>query len=440
MSSSQHPAHTIASPASSLDSRLLELLCHLLELPHALSDHPKIYPFAQFSLDPHDVEHYGSTQNALNHRLELIFGSRSVGQPIEFHGRGASLEAIVYVLHKYIDGEGGDNVPLWRWVTELKDAAIQTAKSVSEPAVKTASRNVRSRPGGKRNAPKPRTKLSDAQITAAKQKTAIRYPHNPADLEDNPPDVEPGTGRVRDDLLDKLTIPCHSITDPLHKRSRCRGAGCGWSWADPRVVVRVIRHAIKCDGVDVDLCAEAKRRAAALSLASKLHGPSMETEIADCPMGSIGSTQKQEDVVNHALLKWICDRMVAPSAVDCPSWRELVSALNPNIKTASGSTIAENFVSTEAAYIRQSSINKLLQHGFLTLSFDGGTTRKRESVYTVHVTTPKTREAYLMEGNEASGVSHTADHVCSVIDKVLRDIGPEQFSSIVSDNAGNHCS
>ena len=109
--------------------------------------------------------------------------------------------------------------------------------------------------------------------------------------------------------------------------------------------------------------------------------------------------------------------MVPPSAVDCLRWRELVCALDPDTNTASGTTIANDFISSEAAYIHQQSVEFLSQQEQLTLSFDGGTTRKHEFVYTAHVTAPLTRELHLMEGNEATGISHTAKHLCGVIDK-----------------------
>ncbi|EUC56504.1 DUF659 family protein [Rhizoctonia solani AG-3 Rhs1AP] len=129
--------------------------------------------------------------------------------------------------------------------------------------------------------------------------------------------------------------------------------------------------------------------------------------------------------------------MIPPSAVDCLRWRDFVAALDGNVNTASGSTISDNFVTTEAAYIRKESVKLLSQSDNLTLSYDGGTTRGHESVYTVHATIPSTRDAHLLDGNEASGVSHTAEHLCSVLNKHLREIGPENFSCIVSDNAGN---
>lgn len=84
-----------------------------------------------FVLDPLDIEHYGSAQGALNHRLELIFGSRSSGRLIEFRGRGMSLEAIVHIFYKYIDGEDGENTLLWKWVQDLTHSAMEASKSVS---------------------------------------------------------------------------------------------------------------------------------------------------------------------------------------------------------------------------------------------------------------------------------------------------------------------
>lgn len=116
--------------------------------------------------------------------------------------------------------------------------------------------------------------------------------------------------------------------------------------------------------------------------------------------------------------------MIPPSAVDCSRWREFVSALDDGAKTPSGDTISDNFVTTEAAYIHKESVKTLSGRKCLTLSYDGGTTRKHESVYTAHVTEPTTRDAHLMEGDEASGVSHTSEHICGVLNKVWLRIYP----------------
>ncbi|KAG8770797.1 hypothetical protein FRC12_004040, partial [Ceratobasidium sp. 428] len=289
---------------------------------------------------------------------------------------------------------------------------------------------------GRKSARVPTFKPSASKLKAAKAKSAVRYPHDPADLEDDPIDAEPLQGRVRSELLDKLVIPCHSIIDPSHLRVRCRGTGCGWSWCEPRQTGRILQHSVRCSGLDEALRTEAKQRGAALSLASKLQVATDDNDLSS--ILAIGETQLEKNTrINHALLKWLCDRMVPPSAVDCYRWKELVNALDPNANTASGTTIANTFVTTEAAFVHQKSVEYLSQQEGLTLSFDGGTTRKHESVYTIHVTPPSTREPHLMEGNEASGLSHTAEHICKVLDKTLQEIGPELFASIVSDNAGN---
>lgn len=201
-----------------------------------------------------------------------------------------------------------------------------------------------------------------------------QYPHDPADLEDDPVVPEASCGRTRDEFLDKVLIPCHSIIDPSHLRVRCRGTGCGWSWAEPRASVRVLRHTHACIGLNDNIRIEAKRRGASLSLASKLRDTPQNDGPADTPTNP-ETQQLQNTRVNHALIKWLCDRMIPPSAVDCLRWRELISALNPDVNTASGTTIADNFVTTEAAYIHQESVNVLSQQEQLMLSYDGGTTR-----------------------------------------------------------------
>jgi hypothetical protein len=51
---------------------------------------------------------------------------------IKFKGRGRSLEAIVYIFMKYIDGEDGENILLWKWVADLTCAAAQISTSQTD--------------------------------------------------------------------------------------------------------------------------------------------------------------------------------------------------------------------------------------------------------------------------------------------------------------------
>jgi len=63
-------------------------------------------------------------------------------------------------------------------------------------------------------------------------------------------------------------------------------------------------------------------------------------------------------------------------------------------------------------------ITKLSKFKNLTISYDGDTTKAVESIDTIHITTPHTRQAYLIEGNEQSGVSHSGPQIANELFKV----------------------
>jgi hypothetical protein len=65
------------------------------------------------------------------------------------------------------------------------------------------------------------------------------------------------------------------------------------------------------------------------------------------------------------------------------------------------STIADTHIPGEAARVRTLSIIFLKTQINLTISYDGGTTHRPQSVYTVHFTTPDGR-SFLIEGEESS--------------------------------------
>lgn len=81
----------------------------------------------------------------------------------------------------------------------------------------------------------------------------------------------------------------------------------------------------------------------------------------------------------------------------------------------------------EAARVRQLSIEKLKTLDNLTISYDGGTTKLVQSIYTVHVTTPDARESYLLAGDESSGLSHSAEYIVKLLKKIMDEIGPHLF-------------
>ena len=121
---------------------------------------------------------------------------------------------------------------------------------------------------------------------------------------------------------------------------------------------------------------------------------------------------------NHAMLRLVCAAGLAPSVVDYDEWKEMIGIANPRIKTISSTTLSDILIPHEASFVQQETIKELKLSSNLTISYDGGTTRLKESIYTFHATTSDPREAYLLEGNEASGESHTAKHIAAILERV----------------------
>ncbi|KAK6980793.1 DUF659 family protein, partial [Favolaschia claudopus] len=76
----------------------------------------------------------------------------------------------------------------------------------------------------------------------------------------------------------------------------------------------------------------------------------------------------------------------------------------------------------------------------LTLSFDGWSSRRKDEIYTTHVTTSACL-SYLVAGIILTGISATGDKICEELTKVRYSILLEytavRFSMVVSDTTGN---
>ena len=128
--------------------------------------------------------------------------------------------------------------------------------------------------------------------------------------------------------------------------------------------------------------------------------------------GAVAAGRKElRSKLNHLVLKLICVRGLVPDLIDSTEWREFVlEATKGRYESASSTTFLTSYIPSEASHIRKLQYQRLQTLRNLTITFDGGTTRKPQSVYTVHITTID-RKVYFMEGHEASGESHTAEHI-----------------------------
>jgi hypothetical protein len=128
------------------------------------------------------------------------------------------------------------------------------------------------------------------------------------------------------------------------------------------------------------------------------------------------SRQKYQDEVDHIIMRLICVRGLVPNLIDSPEWKELMQKLSGTYKPTSGDTFRDKHIPREAAFVRNRQIEILKKEENLTLTFDGTTTRKPDSFYTAHATTP-TRNTYFLDGHQGTGEHHDTKWV---VDKLLK--------------------
>ena len=92
--------------------------------------------------------------------------------------------------------------------------------------------------------------------------------------------------------------------------------------------------------------------------------------------------------------------------------------LDSSIHVYSSTSFTDMYIPVEAARVTEEAIQKLSKIKNLTISYDGSTTKAIKSIYTIHMTTPKSWEAYLIEGSEKLGVSHMGLQIANGLLKV----------------------
>jgi hypothetical protein len=274
------------------------------------------------------------------------------------------------------------------------------------------------------------------------------------DSESKPKIYQPklsGPGRTPNDLVARLVTKYRN--EKTKKNSwRCVAPKCDMVRQGNAQLDRVLKHATTCKDLqvhDVDLWREAITASGQSSLGAKLEeepvaapekvstGIEPEGSRADKPplkkiksqtildvdqLRDVGKKKKEEqlrlykDRVDHVIMRLICVRGLVPSIIDSPEWRELMGLLNNMYHPTSADAFADKHIPREAVYVREKQIERLRTINNLTLTFDGNTTRKPQSIYTVHATTPS-RESYFLDTHEGSDERHTTEWVK---DKLLK--------------------
>jgi hypothetical protein len=99
-------------------------------------------------------------------------------------------------------------------------------------------------------------------------------------------------------------------------------------------------------------------------------------------------------------MQLICARGLVPNIMDSDEWKELMNLLNGAYKPTSADTFATKHILREAVYVGQKQNDILCTIDNITLTFDGNTTQKLQSIYTAHAMTP--HETYFLDAHQGS--------------------------------------
>ena len=133
------------------------------------------------------------------------------------------------------------------------------------------------------------------------------------------------------------------------------------------------------------------------------------------------SRKERHQHLDLAIVKLICSGGLATSLVQQETWKETFTYADPSYRPASRDILEDQQIPREAEHVQATQNAYLKTQTNLTISCDGGTTRGRQSYWTVHISTAD-RKVYFIEVREATSESHTGiwirDWIHSVSERV----------------------
>ncbi|KAF8148580.1 hypothetical protein B0H34DRAFT_802808 [Crassisporium funariophilum] len=144
-----------------------------------------------------------------------------------------------------------------------------------------------------------------------------------------------------------------------------------------------------------------------------------------------------QDKVNHAIMKLICVKELAPTLLDSDEWKDLMHLLNHWYKCTPSTKFVDKIIPNKAALVCQLTLERLSKERNLTLTFDGNSTQNASSIYFMHLTTSKSCDSYLVNGFDGSDDCHTAEWVKDRIVETVNEVGVDNVAAVCSDNTGN---
>ncbi|KAL5512313.1 hypothetical protein ACEPAG_3305 [Sanghuangporus baumii] len=411
-------------PPEELEEELQELTRRLTCLAGNVLDGNEHYNFQNFVYDATEADDIGE-EGAVNHALEVILAPKGRGNGIEFTEKGPGLTAVVDVL-RYYNNKYERNAVLQKWVHDLLDAAIKSGEAVIcnefnipiNPVLVESTNTVTKRKQASPDKDEGQTKKTNLLERRLKART--------------------GEGRAGETQGTNQVPRAYPLTPG--KKFHCVGhmCGCRVEWENQSAFrSRVFKHAHNCHFVPDNLKCEVSGRLQNRSLGHYFEKKHEATDPKNDQTMSPEAQRTGADLknlveesgrvqlikkINFAMLKLICTCGIPPSIIDRQEWKELLCVANPKYDPLSSKTFTDSLIPSEHTFVKCKQLKHLQSCEILIISFDGGSTAGLQSIYTVHVITPG-RRAFLVEGSEASTVSHTGQHIFEVLNSVIKAIG-----------------
>lgn len=132
--------------------------------------------------------------------------------------------------------------------------------------------------------------------------------------------------------------------------------------------------------------------------------------------------EKLNEKVNLIIVKLICVNGLVLRILDSDEWEELMNALNPKYKVTGLDKFKRQYILNEVQHVWKKVLEILCGLKNLTVSFDGNTIRKQQSVYSMHVSKRAIEgetNSYFVRDIQHSDLHHDADWVADQISEVF---------------------
>lgn len=113
---------------------------------------------------------------------------------------------------------------------------------------------------------------------------------------------------------------------------------------------------------------------------------------------------------DHATMRLLVAAGLPPGILDYPEWKQLCAVLNAAYQPLNRTMFKDVILPAEQAHVQSQQLELLRTQRYLTITYDGGTTRRHDGHYTIHVCTPSGQD-FFVEMINGRGVSHTADWI-----------------------------